>query len=371
MACTLTQFVDVMHRLAPPHLAASWDNVGLLIEPAAPRPIRRVLLTIDLTDAVIDEALAAGVGAIVAYHPPIFSPLKRISARFSRLIQAGIAVYSPHTALDAADGGINDWLADGLGPGDRFPIEPSPLAPPSQRLKLVVFVPHPHVDVLRQELSAIGAGGIGAYTECSFNILGVGTFKGDETTHPTVGQRGQLERVDETRLEMICPDSPTFLRELTRVIHRVHPYEEPAWELHRLEPALSDRLGQGREVRLTDPADLPTLVARIKKHLKLKHVRLATPDGRKPGVKAQRVLVCAGAGGSVLAGRAADVYVTGEMRHHDVLAANAMGVSVILCDHTNTERGYLPVLKQRMTKLLGKEVRIDVSKADREPLKIV
>jgi putative NIF3 family GTP cyclohydrolase 1 type 2 len=121
-------------------------------------------------------------------------------------------------------------------------------------------------------------------------------------------------------------------------------------------------------VQLEKPVAMSTLVERVKKHLKLKAVRVALAERHRRG-RVQRIALCAGAGGSVLAGRTADVYLTGEMRHHDVLAANAAGASVILCDHTNTERPYLPVLKRRLARAL-KGVKIDISKADREPLEI-
>src|SRR5262249_48757771 len=141
----VSDLVHVMETIAPRHLAEAWDNVGLIVgdERAALRG--GVMLTIDLTDAVMEETLGAGCGAIIAYHPPIFEGLKRVTAetRTGRVVltaaRAGIAVYSPHTALDASAGGMTDWLADALGTGERRPIVPR--ATEGGRVKIVTFVP--------------------------------------------------------------------------------------------------------------------------------------------------------------------------------------------------------------------------------------
>ncbi len=378
MSATLKQAVDVLEAIAPARYAEEWDNVGLLVEPTKPRRINRVLLTIDLTEAVVAEAIDKKAELVVSYHPPIFDALKRITAGHwkqrivAQAIEKRIAVYSPHTALDAAPGGVNDWLADGLGARSAFAIKPHMELPEGQQLKLVVFVPAEHVDALREALAATCcAGMIGAYEQCSFNLSGVGTFKGDDSTNPAVGRRGRLETVDEVRLEMVCSGWPYALQEIERTVRENHPYEEPAWDLYPLAAKALERVGQGRDVSLNTPVTLNTLTGRIKKHLGLKRLRVAPAEAHRKGKKVDHVLVCAGAGGSVLGGRPADVYLTGEMRHHDVLEANAEGVSVVLCDHTNTERGYLPTYRGKIRKALGGKVEVVVAKRDREPLEIV
>ncbi len=370
MSVKLSAVLDALKEIAPLELAEEWDNVGLLIEPSKPKPIRRVMLTIDLTDAVADEAIRLGSDAVIAYHPPIFEPLKRLAGRLASLAENRVAVYSPHTALDSAQGGVNDWLADGIGARSRYSIKPFSKTPILETFKLVIFIPRTHVDKMRSALAASGVGHIGDYSSCSFNTEGFGTFIGGASAKPVVGQRGRLEKVEEIRLEMNCSDYSVNLQEIEKLIRQTHPYEEPVWDLYRLEPKRSELLGQGRDVMLNKPISLEGLVSRVKRHLKLKHVRVAKAD-HPLNTDIEHVCLCAGAGGSVLNGCGADVYLTGEMRHHDVLAANARGVSVILCDHTNTERGYLPVLKKKLLAKLGRGVRIDISKGDREPLEIV
>jgi dinuclear metal center YbgI/SA1388 family protein len=263
---------DVLHQmedLAPLRFAEPWDNVGLLLEPtplAAAPEVERTLLTIDLSDAVLEEAVTLGAQLIIAYHPPIFSGLKRLRSSHpaERVVLGcaarGISVFSPHTALDAAPGGMNDWLGSAFA-GVREPC-----------------LPHP----------------------------------------------------------------------------------------------LDARYGQGRSVTLDQPLALSAAVDLVKQHLGLARVRLsAAPTHARQHHDIRKVAVCAGAGGSLfekLSGH--DLYVTGEMRHHDVRERAASGASVILCDHTNTERGFLRVLAQRLSRSFP-AVRFEVSACDRDPLEIV
>lgn len=261
---TLDEVLDLLREIAPLELAAPWDNVGLLLAPARARrqPCARVLLTIDSTPAVVAEAARLRADLLVSYHPPIFQPLRHLDgddpARASLLLAMAqrLAIYSPHTALDAAPGGLADWLAEGV------------------------------------------AG-------------------------------GQL------------PDS-------------LHPCGDGDF---------------GRVVELAKAVPLATVLQRCKRRLGVQHVRVAQPDaGGRRGVR--RIAVAAGAGGSVLRGVAADVFVTGEMSHHDVLAAVQSGTAVILAEHSNTERGYLPVLQQRLRQVFGPDLQVVVSKRDRDPLAI-
>lgn len=266
MAVELTEVVTLLESFAPLRLAADWDNVGLLLEPhpIADARVSKILLTIDLREPVLEEALAEGADLIVAYHPPIFGGLKRLThaSVVGRIaiaaLREGVSIYSPHTALDACRGGLNDWLASAFGSGSSQPIDPDPTSP------------------------------------------------------------------DE---------------------------------------------GQGRTIDLDRPIALDEAITRVKAHLELDYVRVARPG--PGGGQVQRVAVCAGAGGSVLSNVAADLYLTGEMRHHDILAKLAQGAAVIVCDHTNTERGYLPVLASRLRDGLGERASIVVSARDADPLSIV
>ena len=373
MSKPLDQIISALETLAPPELAESWDNTGLLIGPSNRRTVSKIMLTIDLTEAVLAEAVAKKVQMIVAYHPPIFKPISSLGASdiATRCIESAIAVYSPHTALDAAEGGVNDWLAEAfdLGGGTCRSIQP---ATDGEALcKVVVFVPPDHVEAMRRELSNAGAGRIGDYSECSYELKGSGTFLGGASTRPTVGEAGRLEKVNEVRLEMICPNAGWLLQEVAEAIGRAHPYEEPAWDLYPLQPRPHPGRGQGRELNLARPLSLKQAVERIKKHLGLEHLRVAAAEGHRRGAVIEQIMLCAGAGGSVLGGHTADLFWTGEMRHHDVLAANRRGTSVILTEHTHSERPYLPTFRRRLSKELGASVKVLLSRKDAEPLRIL
>lgn len=360
----------ILEQLAPPEFAESWDNVGLLIG-ASDWPAERVLLTIDLTEEVLDEAIADGAQMIVAYHPPIFEPLRSVNDQSaqSRIVlnaaRNNIAVYSPHTALDAAPGGVNDWLASGLGAGDVRALQNYADLPQSQQLKLVTFCPATAVDAIRNALVSVGAGHIGAYTHCSFEITGTGTFFGREGATPTIGKAEQLERVDEVRLEMVCPTRSLPLA--MTMLRQAHPYEEPLIEIYQLQSRPLRDTGPGRRVVLDQVVTIGDLAERLKKHLGVDHVAVAVPAERDTF---HTIGLCAGAGASLLESAVAQgchVFITGEMRHHSVLDAVARDCAVILAGHTNTERGYLPILMKRLEKQL-KGVRITVSSCDRDPL---
>jgi dinuclear metal center YbgI/SA1388 family protein len=380
MALALGEVTALLEEIAPLEYAESWDNVGLLLEPTADRQrpdeapsVRRAMLLVDLTPAVLDEALARDVDLLVAYHPPIFEPLKRLRAATpkERLLtiaaRAGLAIYSPHTALDAAPGGVNDWLADALGKGSRAPLVAHRRAEMNAAYKLVVFVPADHTEALRKALASAGAGVIGNYTECSYELRGEGTFLGGDEANPVVGERGRLERAAETRLEMVC--SEEALDGVAAALRRVHPYEEPAWDIYPLAAKPAPGVGAGRRVVLDEPAPLAVLVERIKAHLGLKSVRVANAERHAAGAPIESAAVCAGAGRGLLArATESELYLTGELGHHDVLLLLSRGTSVVLAEHSSSERGYLAVLAERLNQSAHGKIEVLVSQTDRDPI---
>lgn len=388
MTRTLAEVIALLERLAPLSLSEDWDNTGLLVEPlgAAARPIERAFLCIDLSAAVLDEAIERGADLLIPYHPPLFRGLKRLRARspeervLLRALDAGLAVYSPHTALDATENGVNDWLARAFGPGRVTPLTAPPAKATREELKLVVFVPQTHVAGLRSALSReLGAGSIGNYSECSYELEGRGSFFGNEATQPRVGERGKLEFVAETRLEMRCPASA--LADLARVIAAHHPYEEPAWDVYPLLTPGPSKVGAGRLLRLDTPISLTEAVTRLKAHLGLSYVRVATSGAHSAGNPIECIAVCAGAGGSLFEHASgsptgdkvsqARLFVTGEMRHHDVLAKLRVGSSVILSEHTHTERGFLPEFARQLESSTDGQLRVLISERDRDPLQLM
>ena len=358
--------------IAPPQYAAEWDNIGLLAG-SGEWEADSILLTIDLTDAVLDEAVNAGAKLIVSYHPPIFQPLKSITDASPKqriilnAIASRLAIYSPHTALDAAPDGINDWLAQAFGTGDVRALQSYEFLPESEQCKIVTFCPADIVDAVRNGLASVGAGQIGKYQLCSFELPGRGTFFAGDGAKPTLGVRGAMQVVDEVRLEMVCPKAALALALAT--LRQFHPYEEPAIDIYPLHSRPLRHIGHGRRVMLDQAVTLKSLAQRLKQNLGLKRLEVAV--GHDAPARYTRIGVCAGAGGSLLQDaidQGCQLFFTGELRHHDVLNAQAQGCTVVLAGHTNTERGYLKVLRKRLNDV-APDVNVSISRRDANPLR--
>ncbi|MCB9847877.1 MAG: Nif3-like dinuclear metal center hexameric protein [Phycisphaeraceae bacterium] len=371
---TIQQVIEALETIAPLQLAEPWDNTGLLLGDRGAGLLGPVFLTIDLTEASLAEAKQRGSGMIVAYHPTIFHELKRITADTPKgrtllgALESGVPVYSPHTALDACEGGVTDWLCEMLATpgdqksshGDRRALQPSATPDPNAACKIVTFVPAKDAQRVRDGLASVGAGRIGAYSNCSFTIEGVGTFLGDAGTHPAVGQAGTLESVREARLEMVCPEAALPLA--MEILRALHPYEEPACDVYPLIARPRRTLGAGRRIHFDQPMTPRQIAANLKANLGVDAVKLASA-GEAP---IATVGVCPGSGGSLIESAIADgcqLFVTGEVTHHEALAAVQRGCSILLAGHTNTEGGYLRRYAERIAALL-EDTEVIVSATD-------
>ncbi|HWP40739.1 MAG TPA: Nif3-like dinuclear metal center hexameric protein [Tepidisphaeraceae bacterium] len=362
----LSEIVTALEQIAPTRYAESWDNVGLLVGDPA-QEVASAILTIDYTPQVAAEAQSLGCELVIAYHPPIFQPLKRVtSCGASELIfdaiRRGVAIYSPHTALDAAPGGTNDLLADAVGLVDRQPLKLWQAS--SGQYKLVTFVPEKDLEKLSAALFAAGAGRIGNYSSCSFQTKGSGTFFGEEGTDPAVGVRGRLERVEEVRLETVVPIDA--VDRVIRALRQNHPYEEPAFDLNVLAAA-PEGIGMGR-IGTMPPTPRSEIFDRIKRELGVGQLLVCGPtDGT-----VTRAAVCAGACGQLLddvIAQRAELYLTGELRHHDALRAARAGLTVVCALHSNSERAVLRRLARELSgRLPG--LKLSLSQEDRDPFGI-
>lgn len=368
VATRVSHVCEALGLIAPLQLAQSWDNVGLLAGDPA-KPVRQVLLCIDLTPEVAEEAVRRKVELLMAYHPPIFKPITRITAVGStersvfRCIEAGIAVYSMHTALDAADGGTNDVIAQMCGIAETEPIEYA--EQPADECKIAVMVPADEVDAVAEAMFAAGAGHIGDYSKCSYRLDGTGTFLGSDVTQPTVGQKGRFETVRETRLEMVCPR-----RKLPAVVNaliRAHSYEEPAFDIYPVLP--KPVRGIGRTGAFAKPIALLALARKLKRAVGGQCVSIVG-DG---DADVRRAVIVVGAAGSVpfqLPLTSHDVIITGEMRHHDALMALRRNLSAITLSHWTSERPALASVAKRVSELLPR-VKVMLSESDRDPFAAV
>lgn len=362
----IKDIATVVEQIAPLGLAQSWDNVGLLVGDGE-RRVKNVLLTIDVTQAVIAEASRLKADLILSYHPVIWDGLKQVrpdgpSGIVYELIRSDIAVFSIHTALDVVPGGVNDGLAEMLGIEDARPLGDYVEYTPQEHCKLVVFVPVEALAKVANAVFAAGAGHIGNYQKCGFHGEGTGTFLPMRGAKPAVGRRGKFETVQEMRFETIVPVEK--LDAVVAAMKEAHPYETPAFDILKLF-GYGDTFGLGRIGRLGKPARVAELIERVRQRTGAKAVGLVGDTNKLVKTAA----VCAGTCGSiinaVIAG-GADLYLTGELQHHRALAAQEAGLTCICLSHTVSERFMLKKLAARLKPLM-KDVTIRVSRKDADP----
>ncbi|KAL7373135.1 hypothetical protein ABVT39_028144 [Epinephelus coioides] len=345
----LKDVLQVLEQLAPLSLAESWDNVGLLVEPSKSGPVKSILLTNDLTDAVMEEAEAMSCDLIISYHPPLFRPIKRLAQKdwkqrlAVRAVEARIAIFSPHTSWDSVKGGVNDWLVGGLGSG-QVSVLSQALGGASHSHKLEFTVKSTEeLNTVMEELMAC-----------------------DSDTAP----QHSVNRSYSSGIHVSVTCSEPALTPSVQTLLR-HNAPSLSLSIMKLEKPPLPGHGQGRLSVLDEPVTVATAIQKMKTHLGLSHLRLALGWGQTLESSVHTVAVCAGSGASVLNGVKADLYVTGEMSHHEVLDAVARGSNVILSDHSNSERGFLAVFRERLAVRLPDIVTVVVSKADRDPLEVV
>ncbi|PUA38931.1 Nif3-like dinuclear metal center hexameric protein [Paenibacillus elgii] len=363
--------IQLMEELAPKSYAVENDKIGLQIG-TLHKEIRKVLVALDVTEEVVDEAIHEQADLIIAHHAIIYRPLPHIQTDtpagrlYERLIKHDIAVYIAHTNLDVADGGINDMMAEAIGLTDTQPLDE---VHTDKLKKLVVFVPTTHADAVRQAMFEAGAGGIGRYSHCSFNIEGVGTFKPEEGTNPFIGQPGKLETAQEIRVETIVPQSVE--RRVVQAMLKAHPYEEVAYDLYSLD--LKTRtFGLGRSGKLPHPVTLQELCERVKQVFDVPMLRVVGDLSRT----VRKAAVLGGSGSRYVkhaqfAG--ADVLVTGDIDYHTAHDALAAGIALIDPGH-NVEkimkRGVADHLRRKLEERKW-ATEVIASQIDTEPFRFV
>lgn len=350
--------INIIEELAPQYLAEDWDNVGLLVG-RSEKEIKKILLALDVTPEVVEEALQERADMIISHHPVIFKGLKALRTdtlrcqMLTKLLQNDIAVYCAHTNLDAALGGVSDALALKLGLKE---IEVLQTTYQEEYFKLVVFVPEDYSRIVRKALGDAGAGHIGAYSHCTFRTPGIGTFKPGEGTNPFIGERGKIEEVKEERLETIVPSR--ILSRVIKAMIEAHPYEEVAYDLYPLAMR-GDSHGMGRVGLLPEERTLEQFANYVKKELNAASVRYV---GNK-GAKIKKIAVCGGSGGSLI-GEAcknnADLFLTGELSYHDAHMAREVGIAVMAAGHRATEQPVIPRLKEYLQSQLSEEDGVEL-----------
>ena len=332
---TVKQIVEQVEQIAPPALALPEDPAGLQTG-SMDWEVRLLMLALDASLDTIQQAASRGAGMLLTHHPLIFKPLGRVDTQ-TRIGQAvacslenKVAVYSAHTNLDAARGGINWTLADGLNL-ERVQVL---LGTSPERVKLVTFVPLSAAEELRNALFAAGAGNIGDYSSCSFTTQGTGSFFGAEGTNPVAGRAGELELVTEIRLEVILESE--MITPVVKALRDHHPYEEPAADLY---PLLSSQKEEGLGLVGDLPGDM-TIEDVSGDFVRLLGIRTVRLVGDR-NARVRRLALCAGSGASLLesaAASGADLFVTGDVKYHDARGAQEAGLPVLDVGHFAPER---------------------------------
>lgn len=315
----LQEITHFLEQIAPLHLQESYDNAGL-ITGHSQQVIKKVLISLDCTEAVIDEAIAAEANLIIAHHPIVFSGLKKLTGKsyiervVIKAIKHDIAIYAIHTNLDNVASGVNAKIAEKLGLR-KVQI----LAPKTGLLKkLITFCPTEHADRVRAALFAAGAGHIGNYAECSFNSEGFGTFRAGEGTNAFVGKKGEQHREQELKIEVIYP---IWLEQpLISVLKSNHPYEEVAYDCIALSNH-HEQVGAGMIGVLDQEMDSLSFLKQVQKTFHcavIRHTALHQATVKK-------IAICGGAGSFLLNDalcQGADVFLTADYKYHQFFEAD-------------------------------------------------
>lgn len=369
---TLKEFLTILDSIAPLRLAESWDNVGLLLgDPSA--EIRTVMTCLTLTPEVAEEAVERSADLVVSHHPILFRGAKAIRADVAgtdvvwTLARAGIAVASHHTGWDSAQGGANESIARILKLEKVRPMRP--FAGP-ECVKFVVFVPEDNVEDVRAAAFDAGAGHIGLYDECSYSVMGTGTFRGSEGANPAIGKVGLREEVAERRLEIVCLKSRHS--RVMNAIRQAHMYEEPAVDVYPLLDVATQTLdGVGRfGVAGSGSTSIRSLAEAAQYGLESSAVQVALSDGRNPDDQVSKIAIACGAGDDLVddaLNSAAEVLVTGELRYHTICRATRAGLSVILVGHHASERKSMEIMAEMISKRIP-DLNVWASESETEPL---
>jgi dinuclear metal center YbgI/SA1388 family protein len=335
MSVTCKHIMQAMECLAPQHLAEEWDSVGLMVG-NPDKQVKQLWITLDVTLELVEAAAAAQVDMIVSHHPLIFKAIKCLDTStvsgkiMEKLLQANIAVFSAHTNLDCAVGGVNDILAQTLQLQD---IQLLTVNSSEKLVKLVIFVPKDYEQAVFVAITKAGAGHIGRYSHCTFASSGTGTFLPLEGTHPFIGEQGLLARVDEMRVETILPEG--LVTPVLEAMRAAHPYEEVAYDLYPLHNQLQTT-GLGRFGTI-QPVSLQKFAQQVKQLL---HTDVVSIVGRAEQM-IRTVAVCGGSGADLIKQAkesGVDVFVTGDVKYHDALDAAALELAIIDAGHYPTEQ---------------------------------
>jgi len=364
----VNSIVQMLDKVAPKKLAENWDNVGLIVGDGSQK-VESVLISLDAPEWVVDEAVEKKVDMIICHHPLIFKPIKRVTKddstgrKLIKLITHNIALYAMHTNYDSAQGGMNDLLIERLGFEKSELIDPKEL---DRIFKLVVYIPLGYEEKVKEALFKAGAGNIGNYGECGFQISGMGQYKPGEKTTPFIGTVGKLETTPEIRFETVVRSSD--LGKVMKALIKNHPYEEVAYDLIPTENTL-DEYGLGKIGELQEPEALSEFAQRVKAALRVDSLKIIGASDKM----IKKVAVIGGSGSDYWQKakiKGADVLITGDVDYHTMIDALEGGMTLIDAGHFGTEKIMMEAMTERLRNLLDQagysNVAVEVSTTNHE-----
>ncbi|NCD69345.1 Nif3-like dinuclear metal center hexameric protein [Mucilaginibacter agri] len=314
----LAELTNYLESLAPLAYQEDYDNSGLIVGHPE-QEVSQALISLDCTEAVVDEAIAKHCQVIISHHPIVFKGLKKFNGKtyvervVEKAIRHNIALYAIHTNLDNVTGGVNARICQTLGLQNCHILSPKP----NLLKKLVTYVPQAQAEEVRAALFKAGAGNIGNYSECSFNADGTGTFKGGAGTNPYVGQVGQQHQEQEVRIETIYPAQSES--KILMALFLAHPYEEVAYDLYHLTNQYK-QVGSGMVGELPSAMSENEFLRHVKYNMKAEVIRHTELRGKA----VKKVAVCGGSGGFLLKqaiAAGADVFITADYKYHEFFDA--------------------------------------------------
>ncbi len=330
----LSKIVSFFNEIAPGKLQEAYDNSGLLIG-ENDSEISKALISLDITTEVIEEAINKKCNLIIAHHPLIFKPIKKLTGSnlteklVIKVIKNDIAIYAIHTNLDNISGGVNDILAKKLNIKNTQILAPSA----SKLNKLVCFCPKQYSDKVKSAMFNAGAGHIGNYDNCSFDIEGSGSFRALENTNPFVGKKGEIHHESEIRIETVVPDF--MIGQVIKNMINAHPYEEVAYDIYPLENK-SLLTGAGMIGELEEEMDLIDFLLGVKQKLKASYIK----HNQLLDKKVKKIAICGGSGNFLINSaynQKADVFITGDIKYHDYFEHQGE-MTIVDAGHFETEQ---------------------------------
>lgn len=338
----LKDLVNYLDTIAPAHLQEDYDNSGLQIG-NSDEQVSAALICLDVTEEVVDEAITEECDLIISHHPLIFRGIRSLTGNTNversilKAIKNDVAIMAMHTNLDNIARGVNHKIAQKLGL-----INTQILKPKSGYLKKIyTFVPKTHAEEVRKALFEAGAGHIGDYSESSFSIEGIGTFKGGDETSPYLGKKGEIHREAEEKIETIFPGNKQ--KQILDALMKAHPYEEVAFDLISLENT-NPGIGSGMIGELQTPTNEKTFLNHIKKVMNAEGIRYTNLRGKK----IRTVAVCGGSGSFLLEEairQKADIFISADFKYHQLFDADN---KIIIADigHFESEQYTIELIEE-------------------------